>query len=391
MLASCSGEGTKVQDDSKALTAPHLVVAPGTNLRTITGGGAACGINTGIAFDGTNLIISCWFRSSLDYVDVTTGALVKTVNLTCSGCTFGSLGAMAWDQSRGKIWICSEPNVDLIDPVTGIATQQFSTPGCIDGLAFDGSDGTLYTSPDANANVSHWSNTGTLLGTTNVGANLGGPGNSGIAVGGAKLYLANNGGQQIYEVAKDFSTYALFASFPQRLEDLECDDVTFASQGTGAIWVIDAFDRTLNAYAIPQGACNFGGGGGGSHGPLTTYPGQAFPGHVVLCKNVSSPPGHYTYTISATQGTVAGDVVQPTATLSPGQCRVIFQRPNPSATLVHLSITETPVAGTGVGSITRQELGGGPQVLPGPSANTIVRANSTFGAVVTYNNQHGGS
>jgi hypothetical protein len=390
MLASCTDSSPGSGKNQPTLTFPQQAVAPGTNLRQITGGGDPCSINTGIAFDGTNLIVSCWYRASLDYLDPATGALVKTLNMTCSGCSFGTTGAIAWDQSRGKIWLCSDPYTMLVDPATGVATQQFATNGCIDGLAFDGADGTIWSSPDANPNVSHYTSAGVLIGTTNVGANIGGCGNSGIAVGGAKLYLANDGCQAIYEVAKDFSTYALFASFPQRLEDLECDDVTFAAQQTGAIWVIDAYDRTINAYAIPQGACNFGGGGGGSHGPLTTYPGQAYPGHVVLCKNVSSPPGHYTYTINATQGTVAGDVVQPTATLSPGQCRVIFQRPNPSATLVHLSITETPVAGTTVGSITRQELGGAPQVLPGPSANTIVRANSTFGAVVTYNNTHGG-
>jgi hypothetical protein len=388
MLASCS-DGAKVQDDSRALTAPHLAVAPGTNLRAINGAASSpCGINTGIAFDGTNLIVSCWDNNSFDYLNPATGALVKTLTVTGS---VGTLGALAWDQSRGKIWACSGSSASLVDPTTGALTSQFSTGGCIDGLAFDGSDGTIWASADASSIVNHYTNTGASLGSTNIGANLGGSGNSGIAVGGAKLYLANDGGSQIYEVEKNFSAYALFATFPQRLEDLECDDVTFAAQGTGAIWVIDAYDRQINAYAIPQGACNFGGGGGGSHGPLTTYPGQAYPGHVVLCKNVNSPPDHYNYTISATSGTVAGDVVQPTATLNPGQCRVIFMRANPSATLVHLSITETVAAGYVVGSITRQELGGAPQVIPGPSANVIVRANSTFGAVVTYNNTHPGS
>ena len=84
--------------------------------------------------------------------------------------------------------------------------------------------------------------------------------NSGIAVGGAKLYLANNGGQQIYEVAKDFSTFTLFASFPRRLEDLECDNITFLPDGKAAIWSNDAYDNTLNAWEIPFGVCLFGGG-----------------------------------------------------------------------------------------------------------------------------------
>jgi hypothetical protein len=69
---------------------------------------------------------------------------------------------------------------------------------------------------------------------------------------------------------------------------------------------------------------------------------------------------------------------------------VIFSRPNPSATIATLSVTESLPAGTAVGTITRQEQGGAPQVVPGPSSNVWVRVNSTFGAVVTYNNTHSG-
>jgi hypothetical protein len=390
MLASCS-EGAKVPDDSRTLTGPHLVVAPGTNLRSFTAAySSACSINVGIAFDGTDLIITCYDRNSLDYVRTSNGTLVKTLNVTGAG--VAALGAAAWDNSRGKLWICNNFNdVGLVDPATGAYTKQFTSAGCFDGLAFDGSDGTIWSSGDAASTTQHYTSTGTLLSSTSNSGKIGGCGNSGIAVGGAKLYLSNDGCQEIYEVAKDWSTSVLFASFPRRLEDSECDDVTFAAQSTGSIWSIDAYDRELNAYAIPQGACNFGGGGGGSHGPLVTYPGQAYPGHIVLCKNVNSPPSHYTYAITAVSGTVAGDVVQSSASLVPGQCRVIFSRPNPSATIVTLSVTESLPAGTAVGTITRQEMGGPPQVVPGPSSNVWVRANSTFGAVVTYNNQHSGS
>ena len=110
------------------------------------------------------------------------------------------------------------------------------------------------------SHVEHWTTTGTLLSSTPVTGMTGSCGNSGIAVGGAKLYLANNGCSEIYEVAKDFSSSTLFASFPARLEDLECDNITFASSGKAAIWSIDAYDNILNAWEIPTGACLFGGG-----------------------------------------------------------------------------------------------------------------------------------
>ncbi|HEY4955784.1 MAG TPA: hypothetical protein VII02_12955 [Gemmatimonadaceae bacterium] len=385
-LVSCKDQPVE-QATAPVLRVPAVVVTPGTNLRTFAAAySAGCSINVGIAFDGSNLIISCYDRNSLDYVKTSDGTLVKTLAITGTG--VGSLGAMAWDQSRGKIWICSNSSdVMLIDPATGIAVKQFTSAGCFDGLAFDGADGTLWSSPDANPNVSHYTATGTLLGTVNVGGNLGGSGNSGIAVGGAKLYLANDGGSQIYEVAKDFSSYTLFATFPQRLEDLECDDVTFAAQGTGAIWVIDAYDRQLNAYAIAQGACNFGGGGGGTHGPLTTYPGQAIGGHIMLCKNSNSPAGTYTYIIGAS-GVIAGDVVQTNASLNPGQCRIIFSRTAASNVTVTLTVTENAGAGFIVGSITRTQLGGAPTVIAGPSPTTTVQVNSAHGAVLTYNNVH---
>ena len=40
---------------------------------------------------------------------------------------------------------------------------------------------------------------------------------------------------------------------------MECDDVTFAPQ-YAVIWQQDAYDRIIQAFEIPAGACPFGGG-----------------------------------------------------------------------------------------------------------------------------------
>ena len=239
----------------------------GTRLAQITAdqSGTACATKTGtsigvgVAFDGTHLLVSCFNDSTITVVNPADGS--QASHYTVSGAT--SLGALAWDKTRNVIWACSNFNtVGQINPTTHAFTSKFTVPGCFDGLAYDGSDDTIWTSPDATSSITHSKVDGT--GQTTHTVTLGTSGNSGIAVGGANLYLANDGGQQIYSSPKDFSSAAtLFASFPARLEDLECDDMTFASQNKNAIWSVDAYDNKLNAWEVPAGTCGFGGGEAG--------------------------------------------------------------------------------------------------------------------------------
>ena len=227
-----------------------------------TAGIPACtsGIGTGLAYDGTNLILSCWGSNVLERVNAATHLTGGPVTIT--GLPFGDdIRAIAWDATRSRLWACNgSSQVVLIDVSTGTVDNSipsFPVAGCTDGLAYDGSDDTLWVSPDAYPTTYHYSVVGGLLGSfSNVGL-IGSCGNSGIAVGGPNLYLANNGCSQIYTVAKDFTSSTLFASFPARLEDLECDGNTFAP--LGAIWSIDAYDRTVNAWEIAPGLCTFGG------------------------------------------------------------------------------------------------------------------------------------
>jgi hypothetical protein len=167
---------------------------------------------------------------------------------------------MAWDRSRGKLWICnSDADVYLADLATQTQTFAFESQGCIDGLAYDGTDDTIWSSDDAASSVQHYKTDGTLIDSKDVSGLLGGCGNSGIAVGGSSLLLANNGCEQIYLAPKDLSSASLFGTYSARLEDLECDDLTFGSAGKAAIWSKDAYDSTLNAFELNPGTCGFGG------------------------------------------------------------------------------------------------------------------------------------
>lgn len=239
--------------------------APGDLVRTFDAANpAGCGIQTGIAFDGTNLIMSCYSNNKLDLLSSTDGHLIKT--LTIEG--LGSFGALAWDGRQNRLYACHNTNqvylIDTSDPDgDGVITPaeyafKFTAGGCFDGLAFDGADNTLWSSADASYPIYHYKPDGTQLAaySTNV---TGGYGNSGIAAGGGKLYLANNGGSQIWVADKPPTTSTLFATFPRRIEDLECDDITFRNEGIATIWQQDAYDRQIQAYAIEPGACPFGG------------------------------------------------------------------------------------------------------------------------------------
>jgi hypothetical protein len=264
--------------------------ADGDTLRQIEADRGGCGLGTGIAFDGTNLLLSCSANSRIDVIDPGDGHLVASHEITGSA----NFGALAWDRGRGQMWACSgfgsgdgggasgdEQSVYLVDLVNNNAELKFRSQGCVDGLAYDGSDDSLWSSADVATTVQHYSIDGTTLpngfsvdgqlGTYEGGGEGGGGncGNSGIAVGGQLLLLSNNGCSQVYKAAKsDIATSpdgpqpiptSLFATFPARLEDMECDDITFAADGKAAIWTKDAYDDTLNAFELNPGDCGYGG------------------------------------------------------------------------------------------------------------------------------------
>jgi hypothetical protein len=214
---------------------------------------------TGIAFDGTNLILSCHDDSNLVFVRPQDGSQVRVLAVTGAV----DLGAMAFDGKTGTLWICNDGEVGTVDLTTGAYTGVFDTTNeCLDGLAFDGEDDTLWASGDVHTTVEHYSSTGTLLNSYPI--DLGGIGNSGLAVGGQFLYLGNNGGAEIYEGDKALAATTLFIDSTKtgdrRVEDLECDNLTFAAQGQAVIWAQDAYDNIITAYEIPDGNCFFGGG-----------------------------------------------------------------------------------------------------------------------------------
>lgn len=231
--------------------------ATGDTLREITAANPqSCSpFNVGVAFDGNDLLVSCVGNNIIDRIDPS-GSLVGQITVT--GETI--IGALSYDRSRGKLWACTfggAERVMLIDPADGSVDAEFASNGCGDGLGYDGDDDTLWAGADQVCDVTHYQTDGTVIDAFNACPLIGGSGKSGIAVGGGKLYIANPNLSRVYQVERDFSASSLLFQTDRFLEDLECDDVTFAPKS--AMWVQAAYDRILTAIEIPAGACPFGG------------------------------------------------------------------------------------------------------------------------------------
>lgn len=223
------------------------------------------------------VVLSCYGPaagqgSQLYFLDARTSpaTLVRTITTTTTPPL--GWGALALRGNRGDLAGCGNENggthavysinISPYDTVAdGTATFLFNAQAgqvICDGLTYDTADRTFYQGPDVASTVYHFSETGTPLGSFSVPA---GCPKSGVAVGGASLFIACNGVTTIHQVNK--STGALFRTFPSggtRTEDLECDPLSFSSQRTDVIWSKDAFSNDFFAFAIPPGTCGVGGG-----------------------------------------------------------------------------------------------------------------------------------
>ena len=180
---------------------------------------------------------------------------------------------MTWDQSRQIFWAQlhgSNPVVVYtLNATTGVATLAFtsstiSVGSFRDGLAYDGTDDTLWLSGDVSTTIEHYSTAGALLGTITPKNALGGVlgSISGVAVGvGDLLYLGRNGAVQIVQVKKSNGDFVASFASPggTRDEGLECDATSFAPKL--ALWSRE-YDAPgyVAAIEIEAGTCECGGG-----------------------------------------------------------------------------------------------------------------------------------
>ncbi len=238
------------------------------------------GIGVGLAFDGQNLWYSCYGSNpDLYRANPITGAVTASYNIA------GGLGALSYDAGRNGIWAGYDSlprditfiQLDSNKNVTGSSlafTAGIGGISLLDGIAYDAEDDSLYLSADVDTNIYQLSLNGTPIRNfaKAPGSNCG---NSGIAVGGWLFYEGFNGCNQVIVVNKSSTADVQFnfstaqGNDPTfRDEDLECDVVTFASQGKHVMWSVEAYDtnfgasygsRRALAFEIPYGSCGSGG------------------------------------------------------------------------------------------------------------------------------------
>ncbi len=253
------------------LTLPMLASGvPGDAVRTITVPVPSPGLDPGIGIavdcDG-KLYYTNSYQATLYFTDAV-GTDLGSVPITDVGTGLPvSVGAISWDATRGMLWGGTDNSgvpcqIYLIDPVTGDAVWQFtactsSGIGFCDGIAYDGTDDTVWFTDDISSDVCHFRSDGFLLGILYPTDAAGNPLNliSGVSVGkGNILYLGRNGLGEIVKVDKTTGAYiSSFATIGGRDEDLECDVINFAP--LEVLWSKDAWNNTVTAIEVEEGTC----------------------------------------------------------------------------------------------------------------------------------------
>jgi hypothetical protein len=207
---------------------------------------------------------------------------------------------MAWDKGRGMLWAATlvgglgrpdQVQVYLLDPTTGEATFQFTALDAnnmpttyADGLAYDGTDNTVWMSPDGSSDIYHYEENGTLINVTTPKDSNDDPlVTSGVIVGVGDLLFVNkrpSGG--IFKVKKsDGSFISSFSTFGAN-HGLECDVKSFAPKTV--IWS-RVYADIVKAIEVDAGTCTCGAvdpghnGGGNGDPHFTTWLGGRFDYH----------------------------------------------------------------------------------------------------------------
>jgi hypothetical protein len=265
---------------------------PGDKLRELFPPDSGFGVT--VAFDGEFLYYNNFNEPNLHRIrpDSTGNAVFPVIG------TAGFNG-FSYDASRNSFWAADSTGLGIylipnpaptaisgtpvtavlqftINPVAdrpGNCDNSFGCLALIDGFGYDGTDDTLWYSPDASQRIYHYE---TFMDTdgsavpanpppgyidvndppNDMVAECGFNYSSGVAAGANDLWLIADGCPHYFQYLKNGTKVASFPYDAQRGEDDECDNVTF--KPLFALWVRDVLGR-LAAFEQPI-ECKVGGG-----------------------------------------------------------------------------------------------------------------------------------
>jgi hypothetical protein len=271
-----------------------------------------------VAFDGQYLYYVGYGGPVLHRIDVPppggTNQATGHVETPISGAP--GIMTLSYDAGRDAFWAVGGDGASIylltksgaatlafnIDPVQDrpkFQTNQYVTEVKI---AYDRTDDTIWYSPDATTRIYHYHTTADALGTAqlvsaspyidvglppnDMAAQCGYSQSSGIAVGGANLFVSVAGCNYLFEYTKTGTKVAWYAyntNAGGSTQDVECDNLSY---GVPVFWIRDAWDGHIRAFEQPGlNACRFGGGD-----PLPPPAPVGFP--VVESLTASSFPVH---------------------------------------------------------------------------------------------------
>ena len=261
----------------------------------------ARGLAPSVAFDGRYLYYLDYAGSILHRIDVPPAGSAMTgtghVDAPVVGAPSGIM-TIAYDAGRDLFWAIGGDGLSVYQLAkNGTATLAFRVdpvddrPGFAAGpaptevkVAYDRADDTLWYAPDATARVYHYRTAPDLLDSAtlvsgspyfdvNVTAQCGYNQTSGVAVGGADLFISVAGCPYYFEYTKSgtqVAAYAINFAGPQSTQDVECDDLSY---GVAVFWIKDGYDGHIRAFEQPRsGACLYGGGPAGAGLPPLGLP-----------------------------------------------------------------------------------------------------------------------
>jgi len=249
-------------------------------------------VSPSVAFDGHFLYYTEYAGSILHRINMPpAGATTQAsppVDATIVGAPAGIM-SIAYDASRDMFWATGGDGLSIyLLAKTGAATLMFTIDPVNDRpgwqartfitetkLAYDGTDDTIWYSPDTTRRVYHFHTTGDLLGNAvPVAANpyfdvdvapndMGaycpvGSWASGIATGGSSIFIEVSACNYYFEYSKTGTRLGAIPSAFQTSGGLTCDDHTYP---VSVIWMRQGWNGHIYAIEQPRaGACLYGGG-----------------------------------------------------------------------------------------------------------------------------------